>query len=109
MSTPRLVEVILELQRLGCHNLNFVTPTHQVLRSCGRCPWRSTGPSPPASSRLQLRWLRVCGDAASPKWGHSIFTCRISSMPMPRRQSAIPVWWTIRNGLAQPSTRCTGK
>jgi len=31
VSIPRLVEVMLELQRLGCHNLNFVTPTHQVL------------------------------------------------------------------------------
>jgi len=31
VSIPRLVGVMLELQRLGCHNLNFVTPTHQVL------------------------------------------------------------------------------
>lgn len=26
----RLAEIMLDLQRMGCHNINFVTPTHQV-------------------------------------------------------------------------------
>src|SRR5574337_1118064 len=30
VSTKKLAEMMLELQRLGCHNINFVTPTHQV-------------------------------------------------------------------------------
>ncbi|MBI4536521.1 MAG: radical SAM protein [candidate division NC10 bacterium] len=30
VSTARLAEMMLDLQRLGCHNINFVTPTHQV-------------------------------------------------------------------------------
>jgi len=30
MSTRRLAELMLELQGLGCHNINLVTPTHQV-------------------------------------------------------------------------------
>ncbi len=30
MSTDGLAEVFLELQDLGCHNLNWVSPTHQV-------------------------------------------------------------------------------
>ncbi|HSB69478.1 MAG TPA: radical SAM protein [Candidatus Methylomirabilis sp.] len=29
-STQKLAETMLELQRVGCHNINFVTPTHQV-------------------------------------------------------------------------------
>jgi putative pyruvate formate lyase activating enzyme len=36
MSFERLAEVMLELQDTGCHNINFVTPTHQmpmILRS----------------------------------------------------------------------------
>jgi putative pyruvate formate lyase activating enzyme len=36
MSFERLAEVMLELQSMGCHNINFVTPTHQmpmILRS----------------------------------------------------------------------------
>jgi putative pyruvate formate lyase activating enzyme len=28
----RVAEMMLELQRLGCHNINFVTPTHQVFQ-----------------------------------------------------------------------------
>ncbi len=30
MSTEALASVMLELQALGCHNINLVTPTHQV-------------------------------------------------------------------------------
>ncbi len=30
VSTTKLAEMMLDLQRLGCHNINFVTPTHQV-------------------------------------------------------------------------------
>ena len=30
MSLERLAEVMLELQALGCHNINLVTPTHQM-------------------------------------------------------------------------------
>jgi putative pyruvate formate lyase activating enzyme len=30
VSIPRLAEVMLELQSEGCHNINLVTPTHQV-------------------------------------------------------------------------------
>lgn len=30
MSLEALAEVMLGLQRLGCHNINFVTPTHQM-------------------------------------------------------------------------------
>jgi len=30
VSTERLAEFMLELQRLGCHNINLVTPTHFV-------------------------------------------------------------------------------
>lgn len=36
MSVERLAEVMLELQGMGCHNINLVTPTHQmpmILRS----------------------------------------------------------------------------
>lgn len=36
MAPDRLAEVMLELQSLGCHNINLVTPTHQmpmILRS----------------------------------------------------------------------------
>jgi putative pyruvate formate lyase activating enzyme len=36
MSFERLAEVMLELQAMGCHNINLVTPTHQmpmILRS----------------------------------------------------------------------------
>jgi putative pyruvate formate lyase activating enzyme len=29
-SPERLAQIMLDLQRLGCHNINFVTPTHQV-------------------------------------------------------------------------------
>lgn len=32
VSPPRLAEMMLELQRLGCHNINFVTPTHQAFQ-----------------------------------------------------------------------------
>jgi len=32
VSPPRLAAMMLELQRLGCHNINFVTPTHQVFQ-----------------------------------------------------------------------------
>jgi len=32
VSPPRLAEMTLELQRFGCHNINFVTPTHQVFQ-----------------------------------------------------------------------------
>ena len=30
VSVRELAEMMLELQRMGCHNINFVTPTHQV-------------------------------------------------------------------------------
>ncbi len=30
VSPLRLAAMMLELQRLGCHNINFVTPTHQI-------------------------------------------------------------------------------
>ena len=30
MSVERLAEVMLELQGMGCHNINLVTPTHQM-------------------------------------------------------------------------------
>lgn len=30
ISSDRLARMMLELQRLGCHNINFVTPTHYV-------------------------------------------------------------------------------
>lgn len=30
VSTKKLAEMMLDLQRMGCHNINFVTPTHQV-------------------------------------------------------------------------------
>jgi putative pyruvate formate lyase activating enzyme len=30
VSSERLARMMLELQRLGCHNINFVTPTHYV-------------------------------------------------------------------------------
>jgi len=30
VSVRRLAEMMLDLQRMGCHNINFVTPTHQV-------------------------------------------------------------------------------
>jgi putative pyruvate formate lyase activating enzyme len=30
VSFERLAEIMIELQNLGCHNINFVTPTHQV-------------------------------------------------------------------------------
>jgi putative pyruvate formate lyase activating enzyme len=30
VSWERLARMMLELQRAGCHNINFVTPTHQV-------------------------------------------------------------------------------
>ncbi len=30
VSTRKLAEMMLDLQRMGCHNINFVTPTHQV-------------------------------------------------------------------------------
>ena len=32
VSPPRMAAMMLELQRLGCHNINFVTPTHQVFQ-----------------------------------------------------------------------------
>lgn len=30
ISTRRLASIMLELQQMGCHNINLVTPTHQV-------------------------------------------------------------------------------
>jgi putative pyruvate formate lyase activating enzyme len=36
ISCQRLAQIMLELQRLGCHNINFVSPTHfvpQILRA----------------------------------------------------------------------------
>jgi len=30
VSAQELAEIMLSLQRMGCHNINFVTPTHQV-------------------------------------------------------------------------------
>jgi len=30
VSTRELAQMMLDLQRMGCHNINFVTPTHQV-------------------------------------------------------------------------------
>jgi len=30
METPELAGVMVELQRMGCHNINLVTPTHQT-------------------------------------------------------------------------------
>ncbi len=30
VSAKKLAEMMLDLQRMGCHNVNFVTPTHQV-------------------------------------------------------------------------------
>jgi putative pyruvate formate lyase activating enzyme len=30
VSTRGLAQMMLDLQRMGCHNINFVTPTHQV-------------------------------------------------------------------------------
>ena len=30
VSTDKLAGMMLDLQRMGCHNINFVTPTHQV-------------------------------------------------------------------------------
>jgi putative pyruvate formate lyase activating enzyme len=32
VSPPRLAEMMLELQERGCHNINFVTPTHQLFQ-----------------------------------------------------------------------------
>ena len=32
VSTERLSSMMLDLQRLGCHNINFVSPTHQIAR-----------------------------------------------------------------------------
>lgn len=32
VSPERIAGMMLELQRLGCHNINFVTPTHQVFQ-----------------------------------------------------------------------------
>jgi putative pyruvate formate lyase activating enzyme len=31
-SPERLAQMMLDLQRLGCHNINFVTPTHQIFQ-----------------------------------------------------------------------------
>jgi putative pyruvate formate lyase activating enzyme len=30
VSAKELAQIMLDLQRMGCHNINFVTPTHQV-------------------------------------------------------------------------------
>jgi putative pyruvate formate lyase activating enzyme len=39
ISIPNLAKIMIELQRLGCHNINFVSPTHfvpQILESLPR-------------------------------------------------------------------------
>jgi putative pyruvate formate lyase activating enzyme len=38
VSFERLGRMMLELQRMGCHNINFVTPTHYVPQILGALP-----------------------------------------------------------------------
>jgi putative pyruvate formate lyase activating enzyme len=38
VSAAQLARVMLELQRLGCHNINFVTPTHQAFQILSALP-----------------------------------------------------------------------
>ena len=35
---PKLAKIMMELQRLGCHNINFVSPTHFVPQICEALP-----------------------------------------------------------------------
>lgn len=38
VSATRLARMMLELQRLGCHNINVVTPTHQIAQILSALP-----------------------------------------------------------------------
>ncbi len=39
ISHQRLAEMMLELQQMGCHNINFVTPTHMVPQILAALPY----------------------------------------------------------------------
>jgi putative pyruvate formate lyase activating enzyme len=39
VSHPRLAQMMVELQALGCHNINFVTPTHMVPQILAALPY----------------------------------------------------------------------
>ncbi len=43
ISHQRLAEIMLELQSLGCHNINFVTPTHMAPQILASLPWAIEG------------------------------------------------------------------
>lgn len=54
VSTRKLAEMMLDLQRMGCHNINFVTPTHQVPQILRALPSAVEG-------GLQLPLVYNCG------------------------------------------------
>jgi putative pyruvate formate lyase activating enzyme len=54
VSTEKLAGMMLDLQRLGCHNINFVTPTHQVPQILRALPMAVEG-------GLQLPLVYNCG------------------------------------------------
>ncbi len=54
---PRLAEIMLELQRRGCHNVNWVTPEHVVPQLLEAMPARRRARSA-APDRLQHERLR---------------------------------------------------
>jgi putative pyruvate formate lyase activating enzyme len=39
VDSPELAEVLLDLQARGCHNINFVTPTHYVPQLIAALPY----------------------------------------------------------------------
>jgi putative pyruvate formate lyase activating enzyme len=53
----QLAAIMLELQEYGCHNINFVSPTHVVAPILGPCCRRPSGIAHPAG--VQYRRLRL--------------------------------------------------
>ena len=68
MSDDRLAQIMLNLQRKGCHNINFVSPTHNVapilraVRQGLRLPlvWNTGGYDSVASLRLLHGIIDIC-------------------------------------------------
>jgi putative pyruvate formate lyase activating enzyme len=80
VTSPELARIMLDLQDIGCHNINFVTPEHvvpQILEALVIAVERACACRSSITHRLTTAWK------ASASWTAGwIFTCPISNFGM---------------------------
>lgn len=103
----RLATMMLELQGLGCHNVNFVTPEHVVPQVLEALPLAIGG-----GLRLPLVYntsaytaSKACGCSTA----SSTSTCRTSSSGRARHRGATCGGPTTPTSPARRSARCTAR